>query len=171
MIPPPLRRARDGTLHLGPARGEIIGAVQGLALLLCGHRLAEDGTVEPIAGPNLPMPPGNLRGPAEDLPVLWAHGFDPQVQRVPAQILEAATVIPDKAEPLPLPPDHPNLAPRLLTHALARAGSLVCHAVRPLPLPTSPTSAHERLRRICRLLHGPTDPALTGALRLRLAQA
>lgn len=70
ILPPPLRRARNGTLRLGAARVEIIATAQGLAFLLCGHRLVQDGTVEAIARPDLPMPLGNLCGPAEDFPVL-----------------------------------------------------------------------------------------------------
>lgn len=186
ILPPPLERTDDG-LRLGPARVEIIATVQGLALLLCGHRLAEDGTVEPIAGPDLPMPLGSLRGPAETLPETWARGFDPEIQRLLAQALEAAalllprgrtgrledaaTIVPDAGEPFPLLPDHPDLLPRLLAPALARVGSLVCHAHRPIPLPPVPSSAHARLRRIDALLANVAHPSLASALRPRLAQA
>jgi hypothetical protein len=186
ILPPPLLRDADGTLRLGPARIEALDAPQGLALLLCGHRLTEDGRIEPLeGGTDLPMPLGTLRGPAKTLPDRWTTGFAPDLQRLLGQILEAAALLlprghggrlqdacmvaPERSAPFPLLPQDPSLPARLLERAFARAGSLVCHADRPLPLPAPPDSAHARLRRTQALLAAVAHPGLADALRRRLA--
>ena len=87
------------------------------------------------------MPLANLRGPAEDLPVLWARGFDPQVQHEFTHVPFCSTIPISRHASSPTPSPGPD--PSLLR--------------RSIPAPAYLSN-----------LRDPTDPALAVALQLRL---